>query len=78
MIKQNAPMPDKKSADFRQRKNLSRLVSRVLLMMTIYLFLPLPAGLSDYMGTDEQPLNVPLSILLRMGFTGPQSRQRGR
>ena len=47
-------------------------------MMTIYLILPLPTGSSDYMGTDEQPLNVPLSILLRMGFTGPQSRQCGR
>ena len=38
------------------RKHLSRPVSRVLSRVTIYLFLPLPAGSSDYMGADEQPL----------------------
>ena len=38
--------------------------------MTIYLGRMLPYGSSDYEGRDGQPLNAPISILLRVGFTG--------
>ena len=37
--------------------------------MTIYLDVQLPAHSSDYGERDGQPLNAPISILLRVGFT---------
>ena len=38
--------------------------------MTIYLDCLLPNSSSDYGERDGQPLNAPISILLRVGFTG--------
>ncbi len=38
--------------------------------VTIYLGSALPRGSSDYGERDGQPLNAPISILLRVGFTG--------
>ena len=43
--------------------------------MTIYLFPPLPRGLKRLPGSRRTAVNASLSILLRMGFTGPASRQ---
>ena len=43
--------------------------------VTIYLGLSLPAGSCDYQERDGPPLNAPIPILHRVGFTGRTSRQ---
>gem|GEM_PF-5953421 len=46
--------------------------------VTIYLDVQLPARSSDYGERDGQPLNAPISILLRVGFTGHASSPKHR
>ena len=43
--------------------------------VTIYLGLSLPAGSCDYQERDGPPLNAPIPILHRVGFTWRTSRQ---